>query len=95
MKWKQVKRDWQAVSEQIKLKWGKLSEDDLALIAGDRESFVRLYKQRYGDNQTEAEQKIDAFILGLMLPPEQISALAWTQHRWKDLRNLTHVRRGI
>ena len=46
MKWVQVKRDWPSVSQQIKLKWGKFTDEDLAMISGDRESFVRLFEQR-------------------------------------------------
>ena len=50
MKWDQVKRDWPSVSQQIKLKWGKFTDEDLDMISGDRESFVRLFEQRYEDD---------------------------------------------
>ena len=68
MKWDQVKRNWLSVSQQVKLKWGKFTDEDLAMISGQRESFVRLFEQRYGDDQAEAERKVEAFVLGLKLP---------------------------
>ena len=70
MRWDQVKRDWLSVSQQVKLKWGKFTNEDLAMISGQRESFVRLFEQRYGDDQATAEVKVDAFVQGLKSQPE-------------------------
>ena len=95
MKWDQVKRDWLSVSEQVKLKWGKFTDEDLAVISGDRESFVRLFEQRYEDDQTTAERKIDAFVEGVKLQPERTRILSWSQHCWNNIRSLTHVRPRI
>ena len=95
MKWDQVRRDWLSVSQHIKLKWGKFTDEDLAMISGDRESFVRLFEQRYEDDQTTAEQKIDAFVQGLTLPIERSQILSWSQHCWKNIRSLTRVRPRI
>ena len=95
MTWDQVKRDWLSVSQQVKLKWGKFTDEDLAMISGDRESFVRLFEQRYEDDQTTAEQKIDAFVLGLKSPTERSKKLSWSQHCWKNIRSLTRVRPRI
>ena len=95
MQWDPVKCDWLSVSQQIKLKWGKFTDEDLAMISGDRESFVRLFEQQYEDDQTTAEQKIDAFVLGLTLPTERSKILSWSQHCWNNIRSLTHVRPRI
>ncbi len=48
MNWDQIKVNWKAVSEQVKLTWGKLSEEDLTMIAGQRDNFSRLLQERYG-----------------------------------------------
>jgi uncharacterized protein YjbJ (UPF0337 family) len=48
MNWDQIKVNWKAVSEQVKLTWGKLSEEDLIMIAGQRDNFSRLLQERYG-----------------------------------------------
>ena len=36
MNWNQVTRDWLSVSQQIKLKWGKFTNEDLAMMSGGR-----------------------------------------------------------
>ena len=76
MKWDQVKGDWPSVSQQVKLKWGKFTDDDLAMISGQRQSFVRLLEQRYGDDQAVAERKVDVFVQGLNLPSEPTKLLS-------------------
>lgn len=65
MNWKQIKVHWKQVSDRIMLTWGKLSEDDLVAIAGDRQHLAGLLQKRYGYSQVLAEQKVDAFARGL------------------------------
>lgn len=65
MNWNQIKVHWKQVSDRIKVTWGKLSEDDLAEIAGDRRHLAGLLQKRYGYDQVLAEQKVDAFALAL------------------------------
>lgn len=95
MKWDQLKCDWLSVSQQIKLKWGKFTEEDLAMISGERESFVRLFEQRYGDDSATAERKVDAFVERLTLSPKRKKFLYWSQHCWDSIKRHTHVGRGI
>ena len=59
--------NWQQVSEQIKVTWGKLSEEDLAEIAGERKLLSGLLQQRYGYEQAQAETMIEDFKRGLKL----------------------------
>ncbi len=61
MNWDQIKRNWQEVSDKIKLTWGKLSEDDLIAIAGRRDQLAFVVQQKYGYEQVEAENKVDQF----------------------------------
>lgn len=61
MNWDQIKRNWEAVSDKIKLTWGKLSEDDLMSIAGQRDQFANLLQQRYGYDRTVAVKAVDKF----------------------------------
>ena len=95
MNWNQVTRDWLSVSRQIKLKWGKFTNEDLAMISGGRESFVRLFEQRYGDDKATAEKKIDAFVAGLKMPTERANLLSWSQHCWKIIKSFVHIRPRI
>ena len=95
MKWDQVKRNWLSVSQQVKLKWGKFTDEDLATISGQRESFVRLFEQRYGEDQAEAERKVEAFVLGLNLPSERTQILSWPQRCWDNVKSYTFVKPRI
>ena len=61
MNWDQIKRNWKQVSDKIKLTWGKLSEDDLAAIAGIRDLLSGMLQQRYGYATVLAETKVDDF----------------------------------
>jgi uncharacterized protein YjbJ (UPF0337 family) len=61
MNWDQIKCNWIQVCDKIKLTWGKLSEDDLAAIAGNRDLLSGMLQQRYGYATVLAETKVDDF----------------------------------
>ena len=65
MNWDQIKCNWKQVSDKMKLTWGKLSEDDLTAIAGNRDLLSVLLQQRYGYGKVQAEMKVDDFAQGL------------------------------
>ena len=65
MHWDQIKCNWIQVCDKIKVTWGKLSEDDLAAIAGQRDLHTGLLQQRYGYAKAKAETKVDDFAQGL------------------------------
>jgi uncharacterized protein YjbJ (UPF0337 family) len=65
MNWDQIKVNWTAVCDKIKCTWGKLSEDDLAAIAGQRDRLAGVLQERYGYEKVVAENKVDQFALGL------------------------------
>ena len=61
MNWDQIKSNWKEVSDKIKLTWGKLSEDDLIAIAGQRDRLASLLQQKYAYAKVDAENKVDRF----------------------------------
>lgn len=61
MNWDQIKGNWKEVCDKIKLTWGKLSEDDLTAIAGQRNQFARMLQDRYGLDQLVAVNAVDQF----------------------------------
>ena len=65
MNWDQIKNNWKEVSDRIKLTWGKLSEDDLTAIAGQRDQLTGLLQERYGYEKVNAESKVDEFAQAL------------------------------
>ena len=69
MTWDQIKSNWMPVCGRIMETWGKLSEDDLVAIAGDRQHLIALLQLRYGYGRVQAETKVDAFAQQLFPMP--------------------------
>lgn len=65
MNWDQIESNWQQVSDEILVTWGKLSEQDLVTIAGRREQLTGYLQKRYGYDPEIAEKKVDDFARGL------------------------------
>ncbi|MAZ02027.1 MAG: hypothetical protein CMN56_02705 [Sneathiella sp.] len=53
-KWKQIKGEAQKT-------WGKLTDDDLDQIDGDREVFLGRLQEKYGVAREEAEDMLNKF----------------------------------
>lgn len=49
---------WQEVKGQVKQKWGKLTDNDLAQLNGKTEELVGILQQRYGYAKVQAEIEI-------------------------------------
>ena len=62
MNWDQIKGGWKQVQGQIKAKWGKLTDDDLTVIAGKRDQLAGMLQQKYGFAKEQAEKELDEFI---------------------------------
>ncbi|HEV2447518.1 MAG TPA: CsbD family protein [Candidatus Sulfopaludibacter sp.] len=59
MNWDQVEGRWKQLKGSIRQKWGKLTDDDLTMIAGSREKFVGKLQERYGLAREEAQRQAD------------------------------------
>ncbi len=52
---------WKQMKGKIQQQWGKLTDDDVDRIKGQRKEFVGLMQERYGKNKEEAEREFDKF----------------------------------
>jgi len=59
MNWDQVKGNWAQAKGDLKMRWGKLTDDDLAYIDGQRERLQGKLQEAYGLSKEEAERQID------------------------------------
>ena len=59
MNWEQVEGKWKQLKGSVKQKWGKLTDDDLDVIAGKRDQLVGKIQERYGITKEEAQKQID------------------------------------
>ncbi|MGO1369510.1 MAG: CsbD family protein [Senegalia sp. (in: firmicutes)] len=55
------KAKWTQVKGEAQRKWGKLTNDDLDVIEGDREKLVGKLQERYDMSREEAEREVDSF----------------------------------
>lgn len=55
MRWQQIAENWNSFRGKLHERWSRLSEVDLELIDGRRESLLRALQERYGLLSQEAE----------------------------------------
>ena len=78
MNWDQVEGKWKQAKGSIKQKWGKLTDDDLDMIAGHRDKLVGRIQERYGIAKEAAEQQVDSWS---MPPASETSETAEERER--------------
>ena len=65
MNWDLIAGNWKEFAGKVKEKWGKLTDDDLTVIAGKRDQLSGLLQQRYGYAKEKAEKELDEFTKAL------------------------------
>ena len=65
MNWDQVNGDWKQLGPKLKEKWKKLTDADLAAIAGKRNQLEDVLQDRYGYQKHRARVELDKFTDGL------------------------------
>ncbi len=58
MNWEQAKGQWMQMKGSVRKKWGKITDDDLDVINGERERLVGKIQERYGIAKEEAEKQV-------------------------------------
>ena len=53
-----LKGNWLQVKGKIKEQWGKLTDDDLDVIAGKRDQLLGRIQERHGVAKDEAEKQV-------------------------------------
>ncbi|HEV2245015.1 MAG TPA: CsbD family protein [Terriglobia bacterium] len=59
MNWDRVEGKWKQMRGAVRAKWGRLTDDDLDLIAGHRDQLIGRLQERYGIARDEAEKQSD------------------------------------
>jgi uncharacterized protein YjbJ (UPF0337 family) len=59
MNWDQVAGNWKQFQGTVREKWGKLTDDDLEVIAGKRDKLLGKIQERYGISKEEAEKEFN------------------------------------
>ena len=53
---------WQKLKGEIRSQWGKLTDDDLERIAGNKDKLIGMVQERYGYFWDEARQMVDRYL---------------------------------
>jgi uncharacterized protein YjbJ (UPF0337 family) len=53
---------WKQVKGSIKERWGKLTDDDLDVIAGQRDQLAGRIQERYGIAKDEARRQVNEWM---------------------------------
>ena len=59
MNWDQAAGKWNQMKGSVKERWGKLTDDDLTTIAGNRDRLLGKIQERYGITKEKAEEEIN------------------------------------
>jgi uncharacterized protein YjbJ (UPF0337 family) len=61
MNWDRIEGNWKQVKGKVKEQWGKLTDDDIDVIAGKRDQLVGKIQEQYGITKDEAEKQVELF----------------------------------
>ena len=61
MNWDKMAGAWTQSKGKVREQWGKLTDDDLDVIAGRRDQLVGLIQRRYGVARDEVERQVKQF----------------------------------
>jgi uncharacterized protein YjbJ (UPF0337 family) len=61
MNWDRIEGNWKQFTGKVKQQWGKLTDDDIDVIAGKRDQLVGKIQEHYGISKDEAQKQVDQF----------------------------------
>lgn len=61
MNWDQIAGNWKKLAGSAREQWGKLTDDDVERIKGNRDMLVGTLQERYGYAKDKAEREIDTW----------------------------------
>lgn len=62
MNWDRIEGNWKQFKGNVKEQWGKLTDDDLDVIAGKRDQLVGKIQETYGVGRDESERQLDDWV---------------------------------
>ncbi len=69
MNWNEIQEKWKEFENDVKVRWSKLTSDDINSISGKRETLSERIQNAYGYNKDKAEKEIEDFSQSLSSKP--------------------------
>ena len=61
MNWDRIEGNWKQFKGKVKAQWGRLTDDQIDVIAGKRESLAGKIQETYGVGKDETEKQLAAW----------------------------------
>lgn len=61
MNWDTIAGNWTQFKGKVKEQWGKLTDDELDQINGQRDQLIGRVQEAYGIGKDEAEKQVEGF----------------------------------
>ena len=58
----QLEGQWQKLKGEIRSRWGKLTDDDLERISGNKDKLIGVVQEKYGYVWDEAREMVDRYL---------------------------------
>jgi len=56
-----IEGNWMQLKGKVREQWGKLTDDDVDVIAGKRDQLIGTIKEKYGKTVDEADREVTDF----------------------------------
>jgi uncharacterized protein YjbJ (UPF0337 family) len=60
--WDEIAGKWKQYTGEVKKKWGKLTDDELTQIDGNRDILTGKLQEKYGIAKEQADKQIDQWV---------------------------------
>ena len=61
----QLQGKWKQIKGSVRERWGKLTDDDIEVIRGQRDQLIGRLQERYGMARVEAQKQVDDWMRSL------------------------------
>jgi uncharacterized protein YjbJ (UPF0337 family) len=61
MNWDRIEGNWKVLKGKARERWGKLTDDQLDVIAGKQDQLLGHLQELYGISREEAQKQVEAF----------------------------------
>lgn len=62
MNWDEVAGSWKQIKGDLRSKWAKLTDDDVELIGGKKDTLLGKLQERYGMLKDDAERQVNEWL---------------------------------
>jgi uncharacterized protein YjbJ (UPF0337 family) len=62
MNWDRIEGNWKQFKGSARAQWGRLTDDELDIIEGNREKLAGRIQETYGIARDEAERQVDEWV---------------------------------